>query len=72
MSDAASIHDQLELYATGSLPDSEMIAFDDHLQRCRDCQTRTPRLFETAAELIPDSPPAEHVWHRIVSAIEKR
>lgn len=66
-----SVHDQLVLYVTGVLPDAEMIAFDDHLQRCRDCQTRTPLLFETAAELIPDSPPSQRAWNRIVSAIEK-
>ncbi|MFP3880881.1 MAG: zf-HC2 domain-containing protein [Actinomycetota bacterium] len=67
-----SIHDKLALYATGTLPYAEMIAFDDHLQRCHDCQTRAPRLFAAAAELIPDSPPPERVWTRIVSAIEKR
>lgn len=72
MSEEFSIHDNLVLYATGALPDAEMIAFDDHLQRCHDCQTRAPRLFATAAELIPDSPPPERVWNRIVSAIEER
>lgn len=72
MSDPVSIHDKLALYATGTLPDAEMIAFDEHLQRCHDCQTRIPSLFETAAQLVPDSPPPERVWSRIVSAIDKR
>lgn len=72
MSDPGRIHDQLELYTTGVLPAAEMIAFDDHMQRCRDCQARAPNLFEVAAALIPDSPAPEQTWSRIVSAIEQR
>jgi anti-sigma factor ChrR (cupin superfamily) len=72
MSDHTDFCDQLVLYATGSLTKAELIAFDDHLQHCPDCQSRTPRLFETAAALIPDSPPPKQTWSRILSAIEKR
>jgi hypothetical protein len=72
MSDHTDCHDLLELYATGALTRAEMIAFDDHLQRCPDCHSRIPRLFETVAALIPDSPPPKQTWSRIVSAIEKR
>lgn len=72
MSDPGRIHDQLELYTAGVLTAAEMIAFDDHLQRCRECQARTPHLFEVAAALIPDSPPPEQTWSRIVAAIEQR
>jgi hypothetical protein len=72
MSDTGRAHDQLELYTSGALTDSEMIAFDDHLQLCRDCQARAPRLFEVAAALIPDSPASDHTWNRIVEAIERR
>jgi len=72
MSDLARIHDQLTLYTTGNLTRSELIAFDDHLRRCRNCQARAPHLFEMAAALIPDSPAPEETWSRIVSAIEQR
>lgn len=72
MSDATSFHDQLVLYVTGVLTKAEMVAFDDHLQRCEDCQSRMPQLFETAAALIPDSPAPRQTWSRIVSAIARR
>jgi len=72
MSDAGRIHDQLELYTTGALTETEMIVFDEHLQRCRDCQARAPHLFEVAAALIPDSPASDQTWDRIVAAIERR
>ncbi len=72
MSDHTDFHDQLVLYAIGALTKAEMIEFDDHLQRCPECQTRIPRLFETVAALIPDSPPPKQTWSRILSAIEER
>lgn len=72
MSRSFTIHDQLELYSAGVLTAAETIAFDDHLLGCRECQSRAPSLFETAAALIPDSPAPERTWSRIVAAIEER
>ncbi|HEU4320640.1 MAG TPA: zf-HC2 domain-containing protein [Acidimicrobiia bacterium] len=69
MSHSNDIHDQLELYAAGALDDKELIAFDNHLSRCALCRSRTPALFEAVAALIPDSPPPDGTWDRIVSAI---
>jgi hypothetical protein len=65
------IHDQLELYAAGALDEEELLAFDDHLSRCALCRSRTPALFEALARLIPDSPPPDGTWGRIVSVIER-
>lgn len=71
MSHPSDIHDWLELYAVGALADEELIAFDNHLNSCALCRSRTPALFEAVAALIPDSPPPVETWSRIVSAIER-
>lgn len=70
MNQPADVHDQLELYAAGALNEEQLIAFDDHLERCALCRSRTPALFEAVAALIPDSPPPAATWSRIVAAIE--
>jgi hypothetical protein len=69
VSDQTELHGQLALYVNGALTQAELIVFDDHLQRCSDCQSQAPRLFETVAALIPDSAPPRQTWSRIVAAI---
>lgn len=71
MTDRNPIHDDLELYAVGAMSSRELLEFDEHLRACGLCQSRAPRLFQTLAELIPDSPAPTHLWAKIVSAIER-
>jgi hypothetical protein len=62
-------HELAELYAIGALQGDELAAFDDHLEACALCRAQLPRLMETAASLIPDSPAPSRVWRRILASI---
>lgn len=66
------LHDQLELYVAGGLGIDELDEFVSHLDTCTDCAERLPRLMETAAALIPDSPAPLHIWESISVSIQSR
>ena len=56
MSDQTELHGRLAHYATGALTQAELIVFDDHLQRCPDCQfcCTHPRQRTAETDLEPD------------------
>lgn len=65
-------HEMLELvplYALDALEGDEEDRFVRHLPTCAQCQEALAAHRDAAAELVPDGPPSEAGWDRIVASI---
>ena len=71
MSGHSRLVELVPLYALDALDPSEAASLESHLRDCEACRMELDVHRHVAAQLVPDEPPANHVWDRIEAAISQ-